>query len=181
MIASPIWLPATVLAGLLQAWRTALQQRLRATLSVNGAGLVRYIYGAPVAAALLLAYAGATNAPPPILGDTFLIFSALAAVAQILATNLLIMAFGFRNFVVGTAFSKTEALQAAVFGWLVLGETINPLVATAILVGVAGVLVLALGGGALAAGALVRSLVQPAAVCGLASGALFALTSVFVR
>ena len=44
-----IWLPAALLAGLFQAWRTALQQRLRGTLTVSGAGLVRYAYGAPVA------------------------------------------------------------------------------------------------------------------------------------
>ena len=53
MILSPIWLPATLMAGALQAWRTAVQQRLRGTLSVNAAGLVRYLYGFPVALLLL--------------------------------------------------------------------------------------------------------------------------------
>ncbi len=48
-----IWLPATLLAALFQAWRTAVQQRVRAELSVNAAGLVRYLYGLPVGMALL--------------------------------------------------------------------------------------------------------------------------------
>jgi hypothetical protein len=42
MITSAIWLPAALLAGLFQAWRTALPQRLRKELSVSGAGLVRW-------------------------------------------------------------------------------------------------------------------------------------------
>jgi drug/metabolite transporter (DMT)-like permease len=181
MIASSIWLPATVLAGLLQAWRTALQQQLRATLSVNGAGLVRYLYGIPVAVLLLLAYVAVSGATIPPMTGPFFFFAVSAGAAQIVATNLLIMAFGFRNFVVGTAFSKTEAVQAAVFGWLVLGETVGPLVMAAVLIGVGGVLVLALGERRLPAREMARALVQPAALCGLGSGALFALTSVFVR
>lgn len=48
-----IWLPATFLAGLFQAWRTAVQQRVRAELSVNAAGLVRYLFGFPVGCLLL--------------------------------------------------------------------------------------------------------------------------------
>ena len=42
LITSALWLPASLLAGLCQAWRTAIQQRLRAQLSISGAGLVRY-------------------------------------------------------------------------------------------------------------------------------------------
>jgi uncharacterized membrane protein YdcZ (DUF606 family) len=40
-----IWLPATFLGGFFQSWRTAVQQRVRASLSVNAAGLVRYLFG----------------------------------------------------------------------------------------------------------------------------------------
>ena len=52
----PLWLPATLLAGALQAWRTAVQRRMSRTLSVNAAGLVRYLYGLPVAVSMMLAY-----------------------------------------------------------------------------------------------------------------------------
>jgi len=53
MITSPIWLPATLMAGATQAWRTAVQRRVGKTLSINAAGLVRYLYGIPFALILL--------------------------------------------------------------------------------------------------------------------------------
>lgn len=43
MITSPIWLPATLMAGGMQAWRTAVQRRVSHSLSLNAAGLVRYL------------------------------------------------------------------------------------------------------------------------------------------
>jgi drug/metabolite transporter (DMT)-like permease len=176
-----IWLPASLLAGLFQAWRTALQHRLRSELSVNGAGLVRYAYGLPVALVLTLGYLAWRGVAWPAPGATYLAWSAGAGLAQILATALLILAFGFRNFVVGTAFAKTEAVQAAIFAWLVLGERLVPLVGAGIVVGVAGVLVLALGGKRLGARDLVAALREPAALCGLGAGALFSLTGVMVK
>ena len=42
-----LWIPITLTAALCQTWRTALQQRLRGLLSVNGAGFVRYLYALP--------------------------------------------------------------------------------------------------------------------------------------
>ena len=46
---------------------------------------------------------------------------------QILATNLLIMSFGYRNFAVGTAYSKTETAQSAILALIVLHEVLRPL------------------------------------------------------
>lgn len=175
------WIPAALLAGLLQAWRTAAQQRLRAQLSINGAGLVRYVYGLPVVLVALAIFVSATGAALPRIDAGFVGLAAVAAVAQLVATNLLIMAFGYRNFVVGTAFSKTETVQAALFGWLILGEAIGPAVGAAIAIGLAGVLLLALGGRGLRTHDVVVALGQPAALCGLGSGALFAITAVFIR
>jgi drug/metabolite transporter (DMT)-like permease len=181
VIISLIWLPASVLAGLFQAWRTAIQQALRAQLSVSGAGLVRYFYGAPVALALMLIYGATHGLETPHLGLAFFGLAVTGGVAQIIGTNLLIMAFGYRNFVVGTAFAKTEAVQAALFAWLILGERLSARVVMGVVVGVAGVLVLALGGKRLGIRDLLRALVQPAALCGLGAGASFALTGVLVK
>ena len=181
MITSAIWLPATLLAALFQTWRTALQQKLRGLLSVNAAGFVRYLYGVPTGAAILAAYLllGGGRLPP--LGLMFLAWAALGGLFQILATNLLIMAFGHRNFVVGTAYSKTEAMQGAVLAWALLGESLSPLAWTGVAVGVAGVLMLSLAGRALSAGALMRATLQPAALCGLSAGFFFALTAVAIK
>ena len=173
---SAIWLPATLSAGLFQALRTAIQQRLRARLSVNAAGLVRYVYGAPVALLLWLVYAGISGGRLPSLPSQFFGFALLGGVLQIGGTNLLIMAFGERSFVVGTAYAKTEAVQGAVFALWLLGEVLTPLVVLGIAVSVTGVILLSLGGRA--PGAFVRALGQPAARYGLAAGTLFALTSI---
>src|ERR1700675_865242 len=103
----PVWIPIAVAAALLQCWRTAMQQKLRHLLSVNGAGFVRYLYGAPTALVLLIGALIATGAPLPTPTLSFLFDCAAGGLMQILATNLLILAFGYRNFAVGTAYSKT--------------------------------------------------------------------------
>lgn len=182
MITSPIWLPATLAAGALQAWRTAIQRRVGKTLSVNAAGLVRYLYGLPFAFALLALY-HFVLAPGtlPRFGQLFLLFCATAGLAQIIATNLLLMAFGERNFVVGTAYSKTEAVQSAVLSWLLLGEKLNALAWLGIGAGVLGVMILSTGGKRTSASDFLRALGQPAARYGIASGFFFALTAIGIR
>jgi drug/metabolite transporter (DMT)-like permease len=172
-----IWLPATLLAGLFQAWRTAVQQRVRAELSVNAAGLVRYLYGLPVACVLLGAYVTARGAALPHLARSFLPYAALGGFAQVIGTTLLILAFGHRNYVVGTAYAKTEAVQGAVLAMLLLGELLSPLTWLGIAIGVIGVVVLSTGGQRLR----LADLAQPAALCGLGAGFCFALTSIFVK
>ena len=127
MISSPIWLPATLVAGAMQAWRTAVQRRVSDSLSLNGAGLVRYLYGIPFTLVLLAAYRLLFPGPLPALHPAFLLFCAAGGLAQITATNLLISAFRHRNFVVGTAYSKPEAVQRALLSFFLLGENLSPL------------------------------------------------------
>ena len=181
MILSPIWLPITLAAALFQCWRTALQQKLRGQLSVNGAAVVRYLYGVPVGMLLLGAYLLAWGGGLPAPNLPFLLLCAAGGLGQILGTNLLIMAFGHRGFAVGTAYAKTEAVQGAILALLLLGEHISALAWGGIALGVSGVLWLSLAGRALTAGELLRATVQPAALCGLTAGFFFALTSVLVK
>src|SRR3954470_4564759 len=89
----PFWIPITVAAALLQCWRTALQQKLRHLLSVNGAGFVRFLYGAAPALLLLPGALAATGAPAPPPNLPFVLACIAGGLTQILATNLLIMAF----------------------------------------------------------------------------------------
>jgi drug/metabolite transporter (DMT)-like permease len=172
-----IWLPATLLAALFQAWRTAVQQRVRAELSVNAAGLVRYLYGLPVGCALLAVYLLWSGDRWPQIGPAFLAYAAAAGFAQIIGTNLLLMAFGYRNYVAGTAFAKTEAMQGAVLAFLLLGEALSWLTIAGIAVGVAGVMVVSAGGERLR----LKDLAQPAALCGLGAGLGFTMTSILVK
>ncbi|HEY6434366.1 MAG TPA: DMT family transporter, partial [Acetobacteraceae bacterium] len=108
-------------------------------------------------------------------------FSAAGGLCQILATNLLIMAFGFRNFAVGTAYSKTDTAQSAVVALIVLHEALRPLAWVGIGVGLAGVLTLSLAGRGLRVSTLLAATAQPAALCGLGAGFFFALTTVLIK
>lgn len=181
IVTTPIWLPAALLAGLFQAWRTALQQSLRGKLSVSGAGLIRYAYGAPFALLFAGLYLGIRGIEVPHLSAAYLGLSAAAGLAQILGTALLILSFGHRGFVVGTAFSKTEALMAALAAAFFFGESLPWLAWVGIGTGVAGILLLSLFGKATSVRDLAQAAVQPAALCGLGAAALFALTGLLVK
>ena len=177
----PLWIAATLSAALFQTWRTALQQKLRGQLSVNGAGVVRYLYGVPFGLALLLLYVAATGQWVPMPAPEFFFYAALGGLTQILGTNLLIMSFGPRGFAVGTAYSKTEAVQGALLALLFLGEALSTLSWLGIAVSLGGVMYLTLAGRDLTLRGLLAAALQPAALCGLGAGTGFALTAVGVK
>jgi drug/metabolite transporter (DMT)-like permease len=177
----PIWIPISVSAALFQCWRTAMQQKLRGLLSVNGAGFVRYLYGMPTALVLLIVGLSITGAPLPNANAAFLAYSAMGGIGQILATNLLIMSFGYRNFAVGTAYSKTETVQSAILAFFLLNEHLRPLAIGGMGVGLVGVMTLSLAGRGFKPRDLLIATVQPAALCGLGAGLLFAFTTVFIK
>jgi drug/metabolite transporter (DMT)-like permease len=175
------WIPVTIAAALFQCWRTAMQQKLKALMGTEAAAFVRFLYGAPVALALLAALLARPGEHLPTPTLQFLALAALGGACQIVATNLLIMAFGYRNFAVGTAYSKTEAPQAAVMAYLLLNEGLSLPGWMGILVALAGVMVLSLASSRLTVSDLLRDSVQPAALCGIGAGFLFGLTGICFR
>jgi drug/metabolite transporter (DMT)-like permease len=112
---------------------------------------------------------------------TFLALCALGGIGQILGTNLLIMSFDARGFAVGTAYSKTEAIQAAAIALLLLGEVIPALSWLGIAVSVAGVLVLSFAGRGVTPSALLAATLQRGALLGIAAGFAFAVCSIFIK
>jgi len=176
-----LWIPVTIAAALFQCWRTALQQKLRRLLSVNGAGFVRFLYGTPTAILLFGVALAVTGSVLPQPSWGFLWACMAGGLAQILATNLLIMAFGFRNFAVGTAYSKTDVVQSGLIALVLLHEVLRPLAWMGIALGLTGVMTLSFAGRGLHLRELLGASVQPAAVCGLGAGFLFALTTVFIK
>ena len=177
----PIWIPVTVAAALFQCWRTALQQKLRGQLSVNGAGFVRYLYGAPTAFVLLMLALMVTGDALPVPTPGMVAYSIGGGLGQILATNLLIMSFGYRNFAVGTAYSKTETVQSAIIATILLHEILSSIAWVGMGIGLCGVMTLSLAGRGLKPRDLLAATVQPAALCGLGAGLLFAFTTVFIK
>src|SRR3546814_18454074 len=87
---------------------------------------------------LLAGYRLVFAGPWPSPDASFLLFCLGGGLAQIIATNLLIMAFAHRNFVVGPAYSKQEAVQVALLSFLLMGERLHPRTWAGIGCGVSG-------------------------------------------
>ena len=165
----------------MQNLRSALQKHLKARLSTTGATYSRFAYAAPLAvlyATGLVKLAG-YELPEP--NPTFFLYGALGGLAQIGATALLVYLFSFRNFAVGTTFSKTETVQTAIFGIVILGDSLSASAVVAILVSLVGVFAISVARSDTSLASLVRSVIDRAALIGIASGALFGISAVSYR
>ncbi len=171
-----MWIVVTIVAAGFQTARTALQHRLRALLSVSGAGFVRYVYGAPLAGLAVLV-ARSAGVEWPHIAARFWPTILAGGLGQILGTICLIRAFDARDFAVGTVFAKTEVVQVALLSWVLLGESLRWGGWVGAGVCMAGVALLATRGQRLTWTAIR----QPAALYGLAAGGLFGLASIGIR
>ncbi len=176
-----LWVPITIAAAVLQFLRTALQKSLTARLSVNGATFVRFFYGFPLVIIYVVALHLGAGLTVPAVSATFFAYCLLAAVTQIVATSLLIYLFSLRNFAVGTTYSKTEAIQTALFGIVILGEPLTFGGFLAIVIGVIGVIVLSQSNAPASVGRFASALTDRAALVGIGAGGLFAITAVAIR
>ncbi len=186
-----LWVPVTIAAAFFQNLRSALQKHLKGRLSTTGATFVRFGFGFPLALLYVAGLALLAGLPLPRPGPDFAIFAALGGVAQILGTVCLISLFSARNFAVGTTYSKTETLQTALFGIVILGDALTLGALLGILVSLAGVLAISVaqgggaqGGEAQGAGAwrtLLTAWTSRSALVGLASGGFYGIAAVSYR
>ena len=177
------WIPITLGAALAQTLRNAAQRHLTGDLGALGATLVRFFYGLPFAVAWLivawLAIAG--GRPLPGTNPVFLWWTVVASLSQIAATALLLRCMQERNFALGVAYAKTEVIQVALFGLVLLGDRVSALTVAAILVATTGVMLLSLPVGALSVATITRGWASRAALFGVGSGAAFAIAAVGYR
>ncbi len=177
----PLWIPITLAAAFLQNVRSSAQKYLKSRMGTTGATFVRFGFGMPfvlLLVAILRFQVG--YAFPPISGK-FLLWMMIGAIGQIGATFLLVHLFSFRNFAVGTAYSRTEPAQAALFGLLFLGESISVTAVIAIAICVVGVMLISVARTTVSLSSLVTSLGERSAIIGLISGAGFGLSAVAYR
>jgi drug/metabolite transporter (DMT)-like permease len=168
------WALFTVIAAMSQTVRNAAQRQLTATLGTVGATHVRFLFGFPFALVFLagVLIAGGASLPRP--GAAYWAWVMDGALAQVAATALMLAAMHKRSFVVTIAYIKTEPVQVALFGLVLLGDAVTPWLALAILVATAGVVVMSLKPGAGAGG------MRPT-LSGLAAGAMFGFSAVGFR
>ncbi|MDF0602689.1 EamA family transporter [Psychromarinibacter sp. C21-152] len=175
-----LWVIISVAAAAFQTLRFMLQKRLSmGTLSAGGSTLARFWYSAPFVTALIPVYLMVRDLSLPTIAPNFWPYALAGGASQILATWCVIALFAQRNFAVGITFKKTEVVQTALVGFVVLGDRISPVGVAAVLVGLIGVLALSEApplGGRIWAGLRSR-----ATFLGIASGAFFALSAVGYR
>lgn len=176
-----LWIPITIAAAFLQNLRSALQRHLRTSLGTRGASFVRFGYGFPIALLYVLALHFWAGYSLPALNLPFAFWAVVGGLAQIYATIMLVYLFSLRNFTVGTAYSKTEPMQAAVFGLIILGETLKLGVVLSIIVGVLGVMLISVARTKLTIGNLFAALFSRTAMIGIASGGVFGISAVAYR
>jgi drug/metabolite transporter (DMT)-like permease len=171
-----LWIFATLVAAAGQTARNAMQINLTASLGTLGATQVRFIYGFPFALLFLALVAAVTRAAVPGPTAAFVAYTSAGALAQIFGTVLLLEAMRARAFSVATAFTKTEAVQVAIFGFVFLGDALTSARIAAIAIATAGVIVVAAKPGT----SWSTHGAKPT-LCGIASGGLFAIAAVAVR
>jgi drug/metabolite transporter (DMT)-like permease len=173
------WIPITLWAAFAQTIRNAAQRHLTAALGTLGATLVRFLYGLPFALVWLAIVLRSAPPATPLLVPSALLWGALAAVAQIIATALLLRAMEERNFAIAVAWSKTEIVQIAIFAVLLLHDPLGWGGAAAMALATLGVMLVSTKRGGWRS--LLSGWTSRAALFGLASGACFAISGVGYR
>lgn len=176
-----LWIPITIAAAFMQNLRSALQKHLQGSLGTRGASFVRFGYGCPIAILYVCFLSFGLGETTPQFNAPFFVWAIIGGLAQIFATMMLVHLFSLRNFAVGTAYSKTEPVQAALFGFLILGEKLSGGSIIAIVVGVIGVMTISMARLPLSWRSLGIALTSRTALLGIASGGVFGISAVAYR
>ena len=115
----------------------------------------------------------------PELSGPFWAYGLIGGFAQVAGTWCVVALFAQRNFAVGITFKKTEVIQTALFGLVILGDQVSFYGWIAIIVGLLGVLILS--DKPAGEGLLLNRFFNKAAGLGVISGALFAISAVGYR
>ncbi len=170
-----LWAVFTLIAAAAQTARNAMQRELTATLGTVGATHVRFLFGFPFAVLFLIGVLTVTGSDWPEPSLIYWPWITLGFVAQIAATAMMLSAMSSRSFVVTTAYIKTEPVQTAMFGLVLLGDRVTPMLAIAILVATSGVVMMSFKPGVAQEGGY-----RPT-VMGIVAGGMFGLSAIGYR
>ncbi len=176
-----IWIPITVAAAFFQNLRSALQKYLKGKLSNAGAAYARFFYAWPFALLYLWGLNGIGGYPLPEPNLTFLMYCVLGGISQILFTVILLWMFSFRNFAVGTTFSKLELVMIAALGALILGDGLSLTAIVAVVLSALGVVILSAGQSAITFKTIGANLTSKPTLIGLTSAVFLGGSVVFFR
>ena len=174
-----LWVIITILAAFSQNLRSTFQKKLQSDLSDIGATNVRFLFGLPFAIIYFLFLHNSYEVTLTSIPNKFILFALIGGVSQIIATFLLLKIFNYKNFAVGTTYSKTEPIQALFFSILILGETISYMGMIGIIIGIFGVIFISYKSNKLSYDNKPDS--KTSIYLGLLSGALFGIAAVMFR
>ena len=173
-VAPWLWIVFTLIASVCQTARNAMQRNLISDLGTVGATHVRFLFGLPFALLFLPAIVIASGeALPPLTLSAFL-WTAAGGLAQMVATGLMLAAMRERSFVIAIAYTKTEPVQVAILGAVLLADEVTVGIALAILIASLGVIMLSWPG----RGSWREAISWRPAALGIGAGGLFALAAV---
>jgi len=176
-----LWIIITITAAFVQNLRSAMQKHLKGVMGTTGATFVRFGFGVPFAFFYWAILFTLTGSIMPSVSCAFFFWASIGALAQIGATFLLIYLFSFRNFTVGSAYSRTEPAQTAVFALIFFGEVLSGGAIIAICISITGVMLISVARSEITLKSLFLSILSRTSLIGLASGTLFGLSSVSYR
>jgi drug/metabolite transporter (DMT)-like permease len=176
-----LWIPLTIAAAFFQNIRSAMQKHLKGKLSTLGAAYVRFIYALPIAIVYFFLVVYFEALPLPGTNASFLIYTLLGGICQIMFTVFLLWLFSFHNFAVGTTISKLETVMVAIFGLVLFGDSLTPVVIITIAMSAFGLVILSAGQSKLGINNLIRGLWRPPTLIGLACAAWLGMSVVLFR
>ena len=172
------WIIITICGAFFQNLRSSLQKKLNKDLSTVASTYVRFAFALPFATLLFFFNFHNLEIIPVILNQTnFLYFTILGSIFQIIFTFVLLYLFKFSNFVVGTALSKTEVIQVAIFEYFLLKDKLNIFGVFGIIIATVGVIIISVKDLKL----FFSNFFSKTTLIGLTTGLFLALSVVYFR
>ena len=173
-----IWIPITIFASFSQNLRSIYQKKLQKNISNISSTYTRFLFGLPFVFIYFLFLYNYSNTTFLVsnINLQFIFYCLIGGISQIIATFLLLKIFMTNNFSVATAYSKTEPIQAAFFGFILLSDPISFIGFIGILIGLIGIMITSIKKVNLSINFFNLSVFY-----GLLSGSLFGLAAVLFR
>jgi len=176
-----LWIPITLVAAFSQNIRGALQKHLTGKLSTGGATQARFFYALPFALLYVIALCFVFGFKLPKPNAEFVVYAASGALAQVFGAATLVALYSHRNFFVGTAFSKTESIQAAMLGLVLLGDKVSAGALIGICLGLTGMVIISGARHEAGIRRIMSSLITRPALLGICAGLGFGVSAVCFR
>ena len=173
-----IWIPITIFAAFSQNLRSIYQKKLQKNISNISSTYTRFLFGLPFVFIYFLFLYNYSNTTFLVsnINLQFIFYCLIGGISQIIATFLLLKIFMTNNFSVATAYSKTEPIQAAFFGFIILSDPISFIGFIGIVIGLIGIMITSIKKVNLSINFFNLSVFY-----GLLSGSLFGLAAVLFR